>query len=805
MSHFLGTTSVSFNCPMPSKACQMATVHAYKSFFSNEKNFRHNVLGIRCDIDKTAEETVSFLPFPTNHSCFINETFFGKQILEIRWQSKRRAILDRHFSIDQFLDYSTHFESRIDINLVNLNGFDLNLFEYPNSQNIGNLICLRCKFNFYNGQRLMKSCRDITISTISSIFQIENRDYFILGECEFKEVICPLVFNNSKIRYLIVTNLIDLFYKTSTIRFSNETEAENSNIREMEIFIENISLDLNLLNPSVFRNLLSLTVKGSVKSIDAEIFNALERLFVVNIETIHFRKLVHKTGIEWIRGINSELHVNLSDWDDIGRYFNIKNIEMIVLSCEAYKYEERISNVFPDEDFCLYADYPFDQLVLLFQGCSPPFQSSPDFTCTYLWITQYIAAEFIQVFSNRSSYYESMMRIRNSEAFESIWKCDFEHRLSLCRDYKINSILGISDFVDFNKRLVIFSKISTYIVCLFGIAGNILVILVICHKCNRELFKEFKQYHYLWINAVFSLLILTIEILCWINECFYPYEIFCPEIRKLVAIQFFKILFKECLVTSFRFMCSFCYVAFALNRIGREHDKIVKFMSDVKVVYFILVTTYISFGLSVVKYFKYEVNYDEIESTFPASNEHDILVESYLRFSNLAYFILNSLSDFLNYVIFVVVCFVVDVCMVVQLKRTLEEKNTIISSVSKNTENKRKENEEIIKKAIRMVVLNTAIAIVLKVPSSFLPVLNLSADFYFRSFDERYKNSPGFGQFYSRFIYGGFYPAIEDLSTLLYCVSLSIQVFIYLIFDKKFKGGFDNFKIVVLKKNVVTK
>lgn len=136
------------------------------------------------------------------------------------------------------------------------------------------------------------------------------------------------------------------------------------------------------------------------------------------------------------------------------------------------------------------------------------------------------------------------------------------------------------------------------------------------------------------------------------------------------------------------------------------------------------------------------------------------------------------------------------------IERTLNEKiqkQEEMLKNSENKENKRKENEEIIKKVIKMVVINTTIAIVLKMPSSFLPIVNLYAEFFFRNFNERYKN-PTFGEFYVRFTDDEFYSSIQDFSTFLYCLSLSIQLFIYLVFDKKFKSGYDNFKIFVLNR-----
>ena len=60
----------------------------------------------------------------------------------------------------------------------------------------------------------------------------------------------------------------------------------------------------------------------------------------------------------------------------------------------------------------------------------------------------------------------------------------------------------------------------------------------------------------------------------------------CSKIRKLFAIEFFKIIFQECFFKFFRSICNFTYIAFALNRIGlsgKDHGKIVTFMNEVRV------------------------------------------------------------------------------------------------------------------------------------------------------------------------------------------------------------------------------
>ena len=174
---------------------------------------------------------------------------------------------------------------------------------------------------------------------------------------------------------------------------------------------------------------------------------------------------------------------------------------------------------------------------------------------------------------------------------------------------------------------------------------NLFVVIIIAHKDNKETFKDLKHYSYLWLNSLFNLIILIIWLLSWINECFYPFEAFCPEFRKVLFIQFFKIIFKVIIVTLLKFMCNFTYVAFALNRIaliGKDHSRIVKFMSEFNIKVYIGVCFLISSSLSWIKYFKYQLNYYEPNSNFPVSNEYDIMIlmnyyDDYFEFINIRF------------------------------------------------------------------------------------------------------------------------------------------------------------------------
>lgn len=331
-----------------------------------------------------------------------------------------------------------------------------------------------------------------------------------------------------------------------------------------------------------------------------QLFVWFPHLNEIIFQTVHFRKLMHNNGLGWIMAINRVKNSSSSSSRTARRptkkttqQVNYSDVAFISLSCEVLIREESMSDVFPDEDFCLYADFPFDQHVFIYQFCfeSILFEKmrrlNPSFSCTYLWITSRIHT-LAGFYANDSIEFENIKVVLDSRS--KFARCEFNRRRDLCNRNEsttiTNNIWSQSDFFILNKKIEIFLKVSTHLVALLGIVTNVLVVAVIFGKCNRELFKDSRHYTYLGISSIFSIAIMFVEIVSWISDCFYPFEVFCPRVRQSIGAQLFKMIFKECLVSVSRFMCNFCYVAFALTRIGlirKCQNSFVEFISQVKV------------------------------------------------------------------------------------------------------------------------------------------------------------------------------------------------------------------------------
>ena len=192
---------------------------------------------------------------------------------------------------------------------------------------------------------------------------------------------------------------------------------------------------------------------------------------------------------------------------------------------------------------------------------------------------------------------------------------------------------------------------------------------------------------------------------------------------------------------------------------------------------------------------------------YPISNEWDIF-QAYQKNSHIfddAFFVVNLISDITNYVLFVFICIFIDIYMVVQLRNVLADKmqkmeKLFTGSNKAKLESAQKENQDIIKKAIQMVVINTAIGLLFKMPISFIPIINVYAEFYYKKLYNQ-KSHPTFGKFYSSLFQNGFYSQITDFADLLFIISISIQLFIYKRFDKKMQTAFDRLKLIRKNEN----
>lgn len=249
-------------------------------------------------------------------------------------------------------------------------------------------------------------------------------------------------------------------------------------------------------------------------------------------------------------------------------------------------------------------------------------------------------------------------------------------------------------------------------------------------------------------------------------------------------------------------MANFFYIGFAFNRvslIGKDHPKLVEKMSKLSMNKYIIVSGIISIALSVVKGFRYQINYDHPELNYPFLIEHDLKVDR--GWTRDVYFVFNFISDMLNYVIFVVANISIDAYMVVRLRKTLGEKLDRFKSnqqknvdKSKKSESKNKKETDIteaINNAIRMVVINSTLNLFFKLPLVIIPLQNVIVAFYYKSKSYETTVNHPLDSYMGHMSEMDLVTLVNESSDWLFSILLAIQFFVNLEFDKKIKEAFE--------------
>ena len=736
-----------------------------------------------------------------NQSC---ELLKKDEIHEIYIRPSKEGSLKlrkRMIDLDDIIKYTNNF-NMLYLQFQLFNGFELDLFDENFFFNVEFIVdnyvginCMYCTFDFYIGDRQLKKCQDFNNLTYTrSIFQFftkVTKTILTLDLSETNSRICPIVLKNFEVNKLYI-NGENSYYSKRLISFLPQTfDNLNTTILNLFINVNNVNLDFELLHPSVFKNLLNILVESKIGKIDANIFVSLDNLANIFLKLEYMRSLVHTNGIEWIKNVNRDVNCNLSNKSQLIEFSD--RIKTITHDRPNTAVSPSLPEVFPDEDFCLYKDFPINQLVFIIKQFLDVNElqlnqsRKNEYGCTYIWITRHYK-QLVEIISIETLEYILIKHLLNSEDYKT---CKFDERLKLCNktDFKLRHITTFFEIGEAMYTIEVIINILSYILAIFGLVSNILIVIAISSKINETEFKGFKQYDYLLLNSICNCLMLFAHIISWFHECIYPFQVFCPIIRKAVFMQYFKIVVQDVLMTSLRFMNNFTYIGFAFNRIsliGKDHNKLVKFMCDIGIKKYIGFSICISLLLSIIKFFEYDINIGLPMLSYPVS--YDYLSSEPLHDTpKIVFFILNFISDILNHFMFLLFNLTIDIGMVIKLKRTLKERleKFKVYSTTIQQEKKKLDNENVLNNAISMVILNSTLNLLLKFPTALYSMIYLFYGIYRQHLTYSVRENRNWNRFYMRVcIDANFCQMFLKLSEFLYLLSISLQFLFYKHYDK---------------------
>lgn len=209
---------------------------------------------------------------------------------------------------------------------------------------------------FHNGKPL--DCESSS-SIFSSIFNsLSNADFVLYATNDFSRHLCPSIFANSQIDQLHLVGMSNASTNRNYLKFDNNKHTHGIGAQISVLVIEkcvNLSLNEEILNERVFGSLRSIEIYSELVSIGQNLLAPLRHLRKIVISMQHMRSFFNR-GLRWLLDMNADLEADPADLNEL-----IKMRDRII-TVELYS-ELTLDVIFPDEDFCTYAELTFRNLV----------------------------------------------------------------------------------------------------------------------------------------------------------------------------------------------------------------------------------------------------------------------------------------------------------------------------------------------------------------------------------------------------------------------------------------------------------
>ena len=407
---------------LPNNECEL------KSYYCNVNTNMKKIDNSKCYIYMCDRIDANFEFSQTEVEQISNCSLYYEEVYEARkdfyFRLSKPSILDGSFDLfnsDLFLttlfvssenQFTDLYERTSNLNRVTfryIKGFDVGNFKQRHTPT--RMDFYYSNFDFYLNRSLIRSCEDIeqldkfpryifdTLCIYGEIFGFPSVNDVRFYNCEYKTPICPLIILKLKTNILRFIGIQNTYYKSNYPRFLPFPKSFLNlsyylyKPDELDLInMQNIELNSKILNRFIFNKIYMLRLFGDIVSIEPGLFKTFKNLIWIQIDILSTRKLMHR-GIDWMLDLNSEIQVDLTD-NNI-TFLNASTINHCVEIDIYQAYEQGVItsryfnsyDTFPDEDFCLYLKFPFEQLIsmIFFSAAINP----DDCSCTYLWISNY--------------------------------------------------------------------------------------------------------------------------------------------------------------------------------------------------------------------------------------------------------------------------------------------------------------------------------------------------------------------------------------------------------------------------------
>ena len=329
---------------------------------------------------------------------------------------------------------------------------------------------------------------------------MKNVIYF--KEIDYTSQVCPYVFINTRLELLYEITKILIYKNRLEFIKINENEIpfkKGINIIGLHTLELNIVFDelteTNLC-PHVFKDIVILQLIGSLYRIQKDLFGSFTKLEYIFLKFDNLKEFFHQ-GLEWtsyLKRNQTQDNTGLNDDDDDDDEAN--KISFIILT-EFFIQGITSKYIYPNEDLCLFKDFPHKQLVI------PSIYSLEEIecSCTLIWLMQ----NYKIIVEHSKTSFKFKVDFENFFQNFSIFQCmnNYTFLYESCRfDEKFNNCKKTSsarDKIDYGLfqivfflnwlKLVVEVYAKTFL-CILGLITNLLVMMVIKNKSEKNITKK---------------------------------------------------------------------------------------------------------------------------------------------------------------------------------------------------------------------------------------------------------------------------------------------------------------------------
>ena len=349
----------------------------------------------------------SFNSFEQLSANFRNGTYRPQELLIVR--PNQRLDLDDSFDLT---GYSMQYAS---LELSNINSFPF--IPDPNKNINGKSLYIKeSNLNFmHNGNPVNSQCNSNLFSvdsTAKNFFASFRSSITLYKNNNLLDALCPYLFKDIN---------IDLFTTHIPLKFLpyDGRMSLNVNLRGLDLTDNDFVLDSESINPNIFGNLTHLRMRNSnLNGIDRNFFLYSPKFQYISFGLLNLKEFLQTTDVSWMKYINNHIRFDITNTTQVSQHRNKHLIITLIDQSDEYTY--------PDEDFCLFKDFPFNNYAF-FQIDT---KANLTCSCTIYWLYKH---------KNTLSFDLSLSYSSTSKCFskvdldEKIRECNFEERLEACK------------------------------------------------------------------------------------------------------------------------------------------------------------------------------------------------------------------------------------------------------------------------------------------------------------------------------------------------------------------------------------